>query len=500
MILWGVLKPDTASKIKPNGSDTTGDSTPEPGAKAKKKTRKKQGAPAGERTFASGRFAGGFIAGCMLPEATEPFRRTENGGIVTAFCQYNMRLAIAKLGVKLSYDSFAARMLITEGKQTQALGDAETERLFLQSTSGLASCRTGSCFGWSSEPAPGGARFTRCGDYLDLLQWDQKPRLDTWLTEYAGADDTPYIRAVGRLVLVAAVRRIRQPGVKFDEMLVLEGPQGNNKSSALAVLAIRPEWFSDDLPLMCSGKEVIERTSGKWIVEAAELSGMRQGIIEHIKAFLSRQIDKARMSYDRLPTERPRQFIVIGTTNSGHYLKDTTGNRRFWPVKVEGFDLEALARDRDQLWAEAVEADEEKEAIRLDPALIRSWRATGQAAGARTLDRGAPDRHRPHPAGEDAVGGRLGDRQPADRPADPGRQPAPRGGHAATGLGAQEAAVSGRGWPVSAPLGLCRRRRQRAPDHIPTGGHGHTRLTGALRITITEGERDDTPGEEGDDI
>jgi predicted P-loop ATPase len=170
-------------------------------------------------------------------------------------------------------------------------------------------------------------------------------------------------------MLVAAVRRIRKPGCKFDEMLVLESDQGTDKSSALKALAVNESWFSDDMPLNVTGKEVIERQRGRWIIECAELKGMRKGDLEHIKAFLSRQTDRARLSYDRLTTEVPRQSVFFGTTNSSKYLRDVTGGRRFWPVAVTKFDLAALTHDRDQLWAEAVAREAKGESIRLDPLL-----------------------------------------------------------------------------------------------------------------------------------
>jgi predicted P-loop ATPase len=200
---------------------------------------------------------------------------------------------------------------------------------------------------------------------LSALKWDGVRRLDTWLTTYAGAKDDNYVRAVGALTLIAAVRRVRQPGCKFDEMLVLESEQGTNKSTALAVLAVHEEWFADDLPLGIEGKRVIEMLRGRWIVEAAELSGMKKVDVEHLKALLSRRTDRARLAWGRLPIEAPRQCIVIGSTNKSEYLRDTTGNRRFWPVLIEVFDLVALRRDRDQLWAEAVMREAAGESIRL---------------------------------------------------------------------------------------------------------------------------------------
>ena len=208
-------------------------------------------------------------------------------------------------------------------------------------------------------------------EYLDALSWDGTPRLDTWLIESAGAEDTPYTRAVSALVLIAAVRRVRVPGCKFDEMLVLEsGDQGMFKSTALQALCPDPEWFSDDLPLNVSTKELVERTAGKWIVEASDLSGMRASQVEHLKGLLSRQVDgPVRMAYARMPVEAPRQFILIGTTNSYTYLSDQTGNRRFWPVRVEAFDLPWITTHRDQVWAEAVTREAAHDSIRLDPAL-----------------------------------------------------------------------------------------------------------------------------------
>jgi predicted P-loop ATPase len=183
---------------------------------------------------------------------------------------------------------------------------------------------------------------------------------------YAGAEDSKYTRAVSALMLIAGVRRVRQPGCKFDEMLVWEQPaQGTDKSSALALLAVKEEWFTDDLPLNVESKRVIETLRGRWIVEAAELSGMRKADVEHLKAMLSRRVDRARMAWGRLPIEAPRQCIVTGTTNKSEYLRDTTGNRRFWPVLIVRFDLNALGRDRDQLWAEAASREAKGESIRL---------------------------------------------------------------------------------------------------------------------------------------
>jgi predicted P-loop ATPase len=152
-------------------------------------------------------------------------------------------------------------------------------------------------------------------------------------------------------------------------MLVLRSPQGTGKSTALALLCPTADWFSDDLPLGADTKVAIERLQGRWIVEAAELTGMRTNKVEQLKAFLSRQVDRARMAYGRITSEVPRQCIFIGTTNSERFLRDSTGDRRFWPVAVGEFDLVGLKRDRDQLWAEAAHREAQGETIRLDPSL-----------------------------------------------------------------------------------------------------------------------------------
>ena len=199
---------------------------------------------------------------------------------------------------------------------------------------------------------------------------DGTPRFDQWLVTYAGAADTDYVRAVGALPLLAAVRRVRVPGTKFDELLVLESPQGTDKSSALRSLCRLDEWFSDDLPLGVDSKHVIERTAGKWVIEAAELHGNRGRETETLKAFLSRQVDgPVRLAYGRFSVGVPRQFVLIGTTNHRtNYLKDGTGARRFWPVAITAFDVAALTRDRDQLWAEAVSREPDT-SLRLAPSL-----------------------------------------------------------------------------------------------------------------------------------
>jgi virulence-associated protein E len=284
--------------------------------------------------------------------------------------QSNIRIALLKLGITVRYNEFSDHTMVTGLPFGPFLDDAGLNRLWLQIDERFKLRVSKDLLYTVITDTARKNAFHPVRDYLASLHWDGVPRIDRWLFDYGGADATQYVCEVGRLTLIAAVRRVRRPGCKFDEMLVLENPdQGNNRSTALAVLAVKEEWFSDDFPLHIDSKKVIENLLGRWIIEAAELSGMRRGEVEHIKAMLSRTRDRARMSYDRIITDAPRQCVFFGTTNNTEYLRDTTGNRRFWPVRVRRFDLEALRRDRDLLWAEAAAREAKGESIRLDQSL-----------------------------------------------------------------------------------------------------------------------------------
>jgi predicted P-loop ATPase len=178
---------------------------------------------------------------------------------------------------------------------------------------------------------------------------------------------------MSRLILIAAVRRVRDPGCRFDEMPVLEGTQGSGKSRALQVLAVEDAWFTNDLRLGPDTRQCMASTAGKWIVQVGELKAMSLTDLATLKAFLSRQFDEGRMAYEHKSTRVARQFVVVGTTNvTDDYLRETTSNRRFLPVRIQRFDLERLRADRDQLWAEAAEAEALGESIRLDPRLYEA--------------------------------------------------------------------------------------------------------------------------------
>jgi hypothetical protein len=297
--------------------------------------------------------------------------------------QQNIQAALQRLDVKLRHDMFQERSLIAGLPGCSVLNDAAVNRLWLTIDKKFSFRPGYDFFVKVVEDVARLKSFHPVRDYLDGLEWDRTARIDKWLTTYAGAASTPYTSAVGTLILIAAVRRVRKPGCKFDEMPVLECPtQGTEKSTALAILAVRDEWFTDSLPLSADGQRTIEALAGRWIAEVAELYGMRKTEVEHIKAFLSRTQDRARMAYGRLVTEMPRQCVIIGTTNSEAYLRDITGNRRFWPVAVERFDLKALRHDRDQLWAEAAAREAEGVSIRLDRKL---WAAAAEEQEARRI-------------------------------------------------------------------------------------------------------------------
>jgi len=331
-------------------------------------------------------------------KVAEDWLRNEDGGIRINDPR-NIRKGIDLLGLRFSHDKFSDQPYVNGAGPLQPLSDSVANSLRVSSfiTKHDFIPSKDMWYDVIADLAESGAYHPVC-DYLNDAReaWDARSRIDSWLFDYGEVkrktlsdfpEDNPvdgearaerynrYVSAVGRLMLVAACRRVRRPGEKFDEMTVFVNPkQGTNKSSALAILAVRKDWFIDSLPLHARDQEVIEKLSGKWIVEFAEMNGLRTSDLDHLKAFLSRDTDHARKAYGRFVSHPKRQCVFFGSTNEPAFLRDTE-DRRFWPIRVGRFDLDALRRDRDQLWGEASAAEATGESIRLDQKL---WGAAAE--------------------------------------------------------------------------------------------------------------------------
>lgn len=224
-------------------------------------------------------------------------------------------------------------------------------------------------------------------DYFATLpEWDEIERLDTLLIDYLGAEDTPYTRAVVRKTLCAAVARVYQPGTKFDHILVLNGPQGIGKSTFFDRLA--GKWFSDSLTISdMRDKTAPEKLQGYLILELGELAGIKKVDVETVKSFISRVDDKYRASYGYTVESHPRQCVIVGSTNSeSGFLRDITGNRRFWPVRVGGKGRKKSweLQEVDQIWAEAILCYREGEELFLKGEVAKT--AIAEQAGAMESD------------------------------------------------------------------------------------------------------------------
>ena len=214
-------------------------------------------------------------------------------------------------------------------------------------------------------------------EYLDSLEWDGVPRLDRLIIDYIGAEDNELNRAMTRKHFTAAVARVMNPGCKYDYCLIIAGAEGIGKSTLFSVMG--GEWFSDSLMTM-EGKAGMEQARSGWVIELPELGGIKRSDVEQVKAYISRQNDMYRPAYGEVVEAHPRQCVFCGTTNERYFLKGDTGNRRFWVMSVDA-DLrkypdprEALIRDRNQIWAEAVQRYKEHEPLYLSPELEKEAR------------------------------------------------------------------------------------------------------------------------------
>jgi predicted P-loop ATPase len=194
-----------------------------------------------------------------------------------------------------------------------------------------------------------------------------------------GCEDNEYHRAVSAKTVIAAVRRVRQPGCKFDHMVVIEGRQGIRKSTAIARL-FGEKWFTDQISALGS-KDAAVDLRGKWVIEVGEIDAIIKAEVETVKAFLSRSFDHYRPPYGEVAVDVPRQNIFIGTTNEHEYLRDTSGNRRFWPVRSndQSVNIEWVSANRDQIWAEAAYREASGEPIWLDHADVQATAVAAQA-------------------------------------------------------------------------------------------------------------------------
>lgn len=305
----------------------------------------------------------------------------DNWGRPKATCR-NARAAIRHMGLTCEHDTFHDKLILGGRPIEQWAGELTDNTVHMLRVTierqykfdpGTLSCFDAAvqeCLQDSYDPV---------ADYLDGLTWDGVPRLRSWLAAYMGAADTPLNAAIGGLMLIAAVRRVRQPGCKFDQILVLISDEGKNKSSAIELLA-GPDNFSDQTILTLDDKGQQEAIGGVWLYEIADLAGMSKADTEKVKAFASRRVDRARPAYGRTRQDKPRRCVFFATTNHSTFLKSQTGNRRFWPVEIGRIDLAALGGDRDQLWAEAAAIERRGVSLQLPEGL---WLDAAEAQAAR---------------------------------------------------------------------------------------------------------------------
>jgi predicted P-loop ATPase len=306
---------------------------------------------------------------------------------------HNARLAISALGVECRYDTFHNKMLF--GFKDDGVRHAVEHIVGEVTDNGVIALRQlmSDTFGFDftdkhTRDAVISLALEHCFDpVVDMLaqaeaNWDGVERLDRMAIDYFNCEDTKLNRAFLRKIMIAAVARARNPGIKFDNILVLESEEGFNKSTAIRVLA-GDENFSDEGIIGKDSREVQEQLAGVWLHENAELAGMQKKEVEKVKNYASKQVDRARPAYGHFSKWQPRRSVEFGTTNSSEYLQSQTGNRRFWPLRLlKAIEIEKLRRDRLQLWGEAAHYQSQGESLVLDQAL---WGEAGIEQEARRM-------------------------------------------------------------------------------------------------------------------
>jgi predicted P-loop ATPase len=352
---------------------------------------------------------------------------------------HNARLAITALGIECRYDTFHNKLLFGfKGDSTRHAIEYIAGEV---TDNGIIALRQlmSESFGFDltdkhTRDAVISLAIERCfNPVCDMLAeaeaaWDGVKRLDRMAADYFNCEDTPLNAAFIRKTMIAAVARARVPGIKFDQITVLESGEGFNKSTAWRVLA-GDENFSDENIIGKNGREVQEQLSEIWIHENADLAGLKKAEIETVKAYASRMIDIARPAYGHFVKKQPRHSIDVGTTNSAEYLQSQTGNRRFWPLKVlKAINIEMLKRDRLQLWGEAAHYQSQGEPVPRGIHVGGRRHRAGGAAHQRSLG-GRTSRHAERGAGRPWLQRRLcANRDRAGHLHHPRRAPG-RGGH-----------------------------------------------------------------------
>lgn len=289
------------------------------------------------------------------PEPLPPFQRARSGEIHATVRNLSMALRRPDVaGVEIRYDAFTDDIMLAPHKtrEWRAFSDPDYTRL-RERLEGVGFKSIGretirDVVGLVADEE----RFDSAQLWLSELRWDGTPRVERFFVQYFAAEDTDYARSVSLYTWTALAGRVLSPGVKADMVPILIGEQGAGKSTGVAAMVPAPEHFME-LRLDDDEIEIARRMRGKLVAEIGELRGLHTREIEHIKAFVTRTHEEWIPKYREFATKFPRRLVFVGTTNSDEFLDDPTGNRRFLPLRTGRVDVDGIARDREQLWAEA---------------------------------------------------------------------------------------------------------------------------------------------------